>query len=96
MITAFGNRKSTIAAKDFILYLPKQAFATVSIHVTMKDERLGKLWQNDFCESFNHFCFRSNELLPAFDQKYIKETDLKWSLKFDILSNFTDDQIPVS
>ncbi|KAK9732285.1 Amiloride-sensitive sodium channel [Popillia japonica] len=56
--------------------------------------------ETGFCYSFNsrHYERRtpwSNELLPAFEQKYIKETDLKWSLKFDILSNFTDDQIPI-
>lgn len=33
--------------------------------------------------------FRVKKQLPPFEQKYIKETDLKWSLKFKVKGNDT-------
>ncbi|KRT86695.1 ion channel, partial [Oryctes borbonicus] len=53
-----------------------------------------------FCYTFNSRHYErqipwKNESLPEFEQKYIKETDIKWSLKFDIVSNFPEEEIPI-
>lgn len=41
------------------------------------------------------FC-RSDEPLPDFEMKYIKETDIKWSLKFSVAVQDDNDKIAVS
>ncbi|CAH0555414.1 unnamed protein product [Brassicogethes aeneus] len=45
--------------------------------------------ENGFCYTFNSRQYErripwSEKLLPEFEQKYIKETDLKWSLQFKV------------
>ncbi|KAJ8969446.1 hypothetical protein NQ317_016777 [Molorchus minor] len=70
------------AATGSFLYLPRTASATLSIPDIMRGTFLG-----------SHRFIITREQLPGFNKFYIKETDLKWAMKFRVL--FQDTYYPI-